>query len=92
MSFICLHADRNDTSVKCTVQIYKMQVDPIIFEIYANICDAFNDRYSPVLLIVFSCSPIDLTAENSLRRDVAAPSLKTIKAGRLQFLNYTCMR
>lgn len=67
--------------------------DIYIYIYIANdICDAFNDRYSPVLLIVFSCSAIDLTAENSLRRDVAAPSLKTIKAGRLQFLNYTCMR
>jgi hypothetical protein len=50
-----------------------------------NICDAFNDRYDPLLLIAFSCSAIDLTAGNSVRRDVAAPSLETIKAGRLQF-------
>lgn len=48
-----------------------------------NICDAFHNCYSWLLLIIFSCSAIDLIAGNSLRRYVAAPSLKTIKAGRL---------
>jgi len=81
LSHLFVQIERGCTYLTCNVNPQNLRDS--IRSRNANICNAFHDRYSPLLLIVFSCSAIDLIAGNSLRRYVAAPSLKTIKAGRL---------